>query len=70
MTASTKEALSSRRATYQDVLAAVEHQIAEIVDGILHTHPRPAMLHIRASTALGVKIGGPLHIDSGGPGGW
>ena len=70
MAASTSEALARRRATYQDVLDAPAHQVAEIVDGVLHTHPRPAMPHARASSVLGGKIGGPFDYDAGGPGGW
>ena len=31
---------STRRATYQDVLDAPAHLVAEVVDGTLHTHPR------------------------------
>ncbi len=31
-----------RRATYEDVLAAAPHHVAEIVDGELHLQPRPA----------------------------
>ena len=58
------------RATYQDVLDAPAHRVAEIVDGMLHTHPRPAMPHAQASSSLGVKIGGPFDNDPGGPGGW
>ena len=58
------------RATYQDVLDAPPHRVAEIVDGVLHTNPRPAMPHARASSSLGVKIGGPFDHDAGGPGGW
>ena len=58
------------RATYQDVLDAPAHRVAEIVDGTLHTHPRPAMPHARASSGLQVKIGGPFDYDSDGPGGW
>ena len=57
-------------ATYQDVLDAPPHVVAEIVDGALHTHPRPAMPHARASSALGASIGGPFDYDSEGPGGW
>ena len=34
-----------RRATYQDVLDAPPHRVAEVVDGVLHTNPRPAMRH-------------------------
>ena len=64
------EAPARRRATYQDVLDAPPHRVAEIVDGMLHTHPRPAIPHARASSSLGVKIGGPFDNDPGGPGGW
>ena len=70
MAASTSEALAPRRATYQDVLDAPAHQVAEIVDGTLHTHPRPAMPHARAKSVLGWNIGGPFDHDAGGPGGW
>ena len=70
MAASPSEALAQRRATYQDVLDAPAHQVAEIVDGTLHTHPRPAVPHTRASSSLGAKIGGPFDYDAGGPGGW
>ena len=58
------------RATYQDVLDAPPHRVAEVVDGVLHTSPRPAMPHARASSSLGVKLGGPFDYDAGGPGGW
>ena len=59
-----------RRASYQDLLDAPPHRVAEIVDGTLYTHPRPAMPHARATSGLGVKIGGPFDYDIGGPGGW
>ena len=71
MAASPSEALARRgRATYQDVIDAPAHQVAEIVDGTLHTHPRPAPPHTRASFVLGGKIGSPFDFDAGGPGGW
>ena len=70
MAASRSEALARGRATYQDVLDAPAHQVAEIVDGTLHTHPRPAMPHARASWVLGGKIGGPFDYGPSGPGGW
>ena len=70
MAASTSEALARRRATYQDVLDTPAHQVAEIVDGTLHTHPRPAMPHARASSVLGRKIGAPYDDEVDGPGGW
>ena len=61
---------SPRRATYQDVLDAPAHRVAEFIDGTLYTHPRPAAPHARASSSLGLKIGGPFDYDAGGPGGW
>ena len=70
MAASPSEAPAKRRATYQDVLDAPAHQVAEIVGGTLHTHPRPAAPHARASSSLGAKIGGPFDYDAGGSGGW
>ena len=61
---------SARRATYQDVLDAPAHMVAEVVEGVLHTHPRPAPPHARASSVLGGKIGDPFDFGEGGPGGW
>ena len=70
MAASRNEALAPRRAAYQDVLDAPAHRVAEIVDGTLHTHPRPAPLHAIASSFLGLEIGAPFGKGRGGPGGW
>ena len=70
--AKTRSSESPCRATYQDVLDAPEHVVAEIVDGVLHTHPRPAPLHAYAYSKLGAKLenlcgrGG----GNGGAGGW
>ena len=58
------------RATYQDVLDAPPHRVAEIVDGTLYTHPRPAAPHALASSALGHDLGSPFQYGRGGPGGW
>ena len=71
MAASPSEAALVRgRATYQDVLDAPAHQVAEIVDGTLHTHPRPAPAHTIASSVLGGELNPPFHRGRGGPGGW
>jgi len=43
---------SRRRATYQDVIDAPEHKVAEIIDGELFVSPRPASPHARATAAL------------------
>ena len=60
----------TRKATYQDVLDAPAHRVAEIVDGTLHTHPRPAMPHALASSRLGGELTGPFDRGRSGPGGW
>ena len=61
---------STRRATYRDVLDAPAHQVAEIVNGTLHIHPRPAAPHALASSALGGDLPNPFRFGRGGPGGW
>jgi hypothetical protein len=59
-----------RRATYEDVLAAPSHVVAEIVGGILHTQARPRTRHARSASRLGGVLDGPFDRGSGGPGGW
>lgn len=59
-----------RPATYQDVLDAPATMVAELIEGALHLHPRPASPHARASSVLGVRIGGPFDSGPAGPGGW
>ena len=59
-----------RRDVYEEFLAVPKHLVAEIIDGKLRTHPRPATPHARAATRLGMKIGGPFDLGEGGPGGW
>ena len=60
----------NRRADYQDVLNAPAHMVAEVIDGALHTQPRPAPAHTFASSALGNDLGNPFQFGRGGPGGW
>jgi Uma2 family endonuclease len=57
-------------ASYEDLLAVPRNLVAEILDGQIHTHPRPASRHARASSVLGGRIGGPFDFGAGGPGGW
>lgn len=57
-------------ATYQDVLDAPEHLVAEILNGTLYTQPRPAARHAQAASVLGMDLGAPFHRGRGGPGGW
>ena len=66
----TSTAERTPRATYQDVLDAPAHRVAEIVDGALYTQPRPAPPHAVASSYLGGELTGPFGKGRGGPGGW
>ncbi len=59
-----------RRATYEDVLAAPPHMIAEVIDGELRLQPRPAKAHAAAASALSEELGPPFKRGRGGPGGW
>lgn len=68
--AATKETGFSHRATYQDVLDAPPHMVAEIIEGVLHLNPRPAPKHTIASSGLGARITTPYRFGDGGPGGW
>ena len=61
---------TDRQATYQDVLDAPPHMVAEVLAGTLHTQPRPAMRHAWASSIMGGELVGPFNRGSGGPGGW
>jgi Uma2 family endonuclease len=59
-----------RRATYQDVLDAPEHKVAEIINGELHLFPRPHGPHTSVATKLSRRLG-PFDDDGDdGPGGW
>lgn len=61
---------AKRRATYQDVLDAPAHLLAELIDGELRLSPRPAKPHTAALSALGEELGPPFKRGRGGPGGW
>jgi hypothetical protein len=57
-------------ATYADLLQVPEHLVAEILNGELHTQPRPSPRHAWAASALGGKRSNPFGIGDGGPGSW
>jgi Uma2 family endonuclease len=59
-----------KRATYEDVLAAPETMIAEVIDGELHLMSRPRRSHVRAASGLGSLLFGAFQVGVGGPGGW
>ena len=59
-----------KRATYQDLLDAPEHMVAEIINGQLHLTTRPRLPGIAVASALGEELGPPFKRGRGGPGGW
>jgi Uma2 family endonuclease len=59
-----------RRATYEDVLKAPAHKVAEIIAGDLRLSPRPSGPHTNVASVLGGEIGPPFGRGRGGPGGW
>jgi Uma2 family endonuclease len=61
---------AKKPATYQDVLDAPEHMVAQVIDGELHLQSRPASLHAFAATGLSGDLGNPFQRGRGGPGGW
>lgn len=61
---------AKKAATYQDVLDAPAHLVAEIIGGELRLSPRPGPLHQAAAGALSYQLFGPFRFGRGGPGGW
>jgi Uma2 family endonuclease len=57
-------------ATYEELCAVPRQLVAEIIDGVLRTHPRPAPPHARAASKLGAKLDRVFDEGEGGPGGW
>jgi Uma2 family endonuclease len=59
----------NRPAKYEDLFDLPENLVGEVLNGELHSHPRPAPKHVRAYSSLGGNLGGPFDWGSG-PGGW
>lgn len=59
------ESATPRRATYQDVLDAPAHRVAEIIDGTLYLSPRPALRPAFASGALARTLAAFVDRDRG-----
>ncbi|UOG92598.1 MAG: Uma2 family endonuclease [Candidatus Thiothrix sulfatifontis] len=57
-------------ATYADLLQLPEHLTGEILNGELHTMPRPAIRHARASSVLSGKVAPTFDFDNTGSDGW
>ncbi|WP_133511746.1 Uma2 family endonuclease [Candidatus Thiosymbion oneisti] len=63
-------ALQLQPTLYESLEALPERVTGEILNGQLHTQPRPSGAQVGASSALGIELGGPFHRGRGGPGGW
>ena len=70
MAASIRETLAPPRATYQDVIDAPAHRVAEIVAGTLHVSPRPGSLAALAKTRLSAVLGRAFDRRGAGPERW
>ncbi len=55
---------------YDQLLDLPGYLIGEILNGELHTQPRPSGRHGLAESGLTSHIGGPFNFGRGGPGGW
>src|SRR6187200_1309348 len=55
---------------YAELAALPSHLVGQIIDGVLHTQPRPALRHAQAASVLGEELGPPFKRGRGGPGGW
>ncbi|MFD1331342.1 Uma2 family endonuclease [Methylopila musalis] len=58
------------RATYADLEAVPPHRVAEIVDGVLETHPRPSPRHGAAALQLGAELSFSFQRGRGELGDW
>jgi Uma2 family endonuclease len=60
-----------QRPTLYEQLAALPPGLTgEILDGQLHTQPRPTGPHVFTASELGYELIGPFERGRGGPGGW
>jgi Uma2 family endonuclease len=59
-----------RPTLYEQLEALPEGLTGEILNGQLHTQPRPSGPHVVTSSALGYELFGPFQKGRGGPGGW
>lgn len=62
--------MERKPATYADLEALPDNEVGELIDGVLHTSPRPAGPHTLAASRLGIALGGPFDQGRNGLGGW
>lgn len=61
---------AERYSLYDQLLALPETLTGEILNGQLHTQPRPSGLHGLTASSLGDELVSPFQKGRGGPGGW
>ncbi len=60
-----------KKANYDDLFKLSENRVGEIINGELHSMPRPSPKHANVSSSLMGEIWGPYRLGRhGGPGGW
>ncbi|HHJ39621.1 MAG: hypothetical protein AXA67_09925 [Methylothermaceae bacteria B42] len=70
MSSNTAEVLSIHKSLYQRLCELPPGLTGEIINGTLHTQPRPKGAHIRAESILDRRLGRHYDDGDGGPGGW
>jgi len=55
---------------YESLEALPEGVTGEILNGQLHTHPRPSGAYVNVGSMLGAELICPFRKGNGGPGGW
>jgi len=55
---------------YEQLMNLPENVTGEIIEGVLHTQPRPTARHALAASAVEGELYNPYHKGRGGPGGW
>jgi Uma2 family endonuclease len=55
---------------YADLCDLPENMTGEILNGVLHTQPRPAGPHAFTASGLLMDLGATFQLGRGGPGGW
>lgn len=59
-----------RLSLYDQLEALPDGLTGEILNGQLHTQPRPSGPHGLAGSVLGMRLGPPFQLGDNGPGGW
>jgi Uma2 family endonuclease len=63
-------AVAHKLGTYADLEALPSNVVGELIFGVVHASPRPAIPHADAASGLLDVLGAPFRRGRGGPGGW